>query len=210
MTNKEITINEERTPIIPGDLWAELADKSKWTPEQKVHAVIAYVNHGYFKRASKATGIPRQTIQGWAKESWWLKVTDCIYNMKSQKIASLYVNTIEHGAEQLLDRTKNGEYVYDKSGNMQYEENEDGEQKLDDDGNPVPKRKKLTAHSLAIDTIAIPQDKLAVLKGSTVNTKKDAALEHLMELSKLLHEVGVQALKKDNERHETIEHDNRI
>lgn len=207
MINKEITTNEASTPIISDDLWAELADKSKWTPEQKVHAVIAYVNHGYFKRASKVTGIPRQTIQGWAKESWWSKVTDCIYSMKSQKIESLYVNTIECGAEQLLDRTQNGEYVYDKTGNMLYEQ--DGE-KLDDDGNPVPKRKKLTAHSLAIDTIAIPQDKLAVLKGSTVNTKKDAALEHLKELSKLLHEVGVQALKKDNERHETIEHDNRI
>lgn len=204
MTSKEITIKEASTPIIPDELWTELADKSKWTPEQKVHAVIAYVNHGYFKRASKDTGIPRQTIQGWAKQSWWPKVTDCIYSMKSQKIASLYVNTIECGAEQLLDRTKNGEYVYDKEGNMLYEQ--DGE-KLDADRNPIPKRKKLTAHSLAIDTIAIPQDKLAVLKGSTVNPKKEDSLKYLEELGKVLHEVGKQALK---ERNEAIEHDNRI
>lgn len=204
----ELTVKD--IPLIPDELWLEISDlKGKkgsraFSPIEKVETVAHWVNTGSDASVSKITGINRCTIGRWRNNSsWWPKVILCFYRMKEQKIEATLINTIESGSDQLLDRAKNGEYVYDAEGNMRYEKDEDG-LKLDDDGNPIPKRKKLSAHSLAVDTIAIPQEKLAVLRGTSPKDKKDTALETLKELRKLLHEVGVKALAKDITKDSTL------
>ena len=171
------------TPTIPDELWDELLETNKgaqkkcYSPEQKIRLVAAYVNIGSLNKAAKQNNIPQQTAQHWKKQPWFNRVKQEVYKNCNDKIISGLSQITLKATQELQDRMEHGEYVYDKEGKVM----------LDEEGEP--RRKKLTAHSLAVDGIAIPSEKRAVLQGNDPRKKNDT-VETLRELRKLCHEMG--------------------
>lgn len=181
-------ISEEDSPIISDDLWREIVSFGEKTkkefvtpPEYKVMAVVLYANTGSAEKVGAKIGVTGKTVRIWKREPWWGKIEQAIFKAKNSKIAHSLTRTIEAATEQLEDRVKNGEYVY-----------KNNELVLDEEGNPV--RKKLNAHALSIDGIAIPSDKRALILGGNI-VKNDSA-NILKELKELFIEIGKQKEEK--------------
>lgn len=106
-----------------GSLDIELRDlyasNGKYTPEQKVQAVMAYMVTGTSRKASKICDIPEATIRWWkASSSWWQDVMSECRRKKQDELDAAFTNIIELGTEGVEDRLKNGNTVIDKHGDI--------------------------------------------------------------------------------------------
>lgn len=180
---EEKALAQEETVLIPDELWEELTDNTQspnpYPPEDKIRAVVAHVNHGSINRAAKAVNIPRKTVEYWSKSTWWPKVKHQVYRLCDDQMVATQTRLAQKALEEAEDRILNGEYVYDK----------DGDLVLDDDGKP--KRKKLPIKDVMVYGHAIPLDKRALLKGEGPK-RKDSGTEFLKELRGLLYDVGAK------------------
>jgi len=190
---------EESTPGLPDELWEELAEGGrKWTPKDKIRAVAVYVNFKSFVRASKDTNIPRETIMKWAKKPWWLKVVHEFYRHYNEEHIATLSRTMLVASEKLLDRVVNGEYVYDK---------DTGRKLLEEDGTII--RQELKTHTLAVDCLAIPIDKLAVMRGFDTKKSTDSDRNMLKDCQDdliAISKASREAAKADQEAR-IIEHE---
>ena len=174
-------------PGLPDELWDELRSEGgngRWTTTDRVRAALVYSTVGGSKRTEAITGVPEETVRHWKNYApWWNKVVHHVHKFNNQKHIASLTQTILAAGEELADRVKNGEYVYDKEGNMCL------------DANGVPKRRKLTAHSLAVDGIAIPGQRRALLLGDPTSRQETSGVETMRELKELFQTIGIKRVK---------------
>ena len=84
---------------------------SKYTDQQRLHAVAEYCSSGNTVATSKATGIPRGTLQGWTETDWWVEEVSKIQHEISEQIQAQNMQIATKAGEQILDRIENGDTV---------------------------------------------------------------------------------------------------
>jgi len=188
---KEIS-TEIETPGLSDELWAELNDfcekptggvLTKCRPDEIVKTVVAYATLGGSRKACAATGVPAATIRGWKqRQAWWPKIIAEVYAMQNEEHLSDLNSIIIKAGKELNDRVDNGDYVYDKEGKLITD--------TDEDGKEVPRRKKLSTHALAVDCLAIPTDKRALITGAKATTQETSSLAHLENIMRMCIDVG--------------------
>lgn len=100
-------VSEDSLDIELHDLYAA---NGKYTPEQKVEAVMAYLVTGTSRKASKICEVPEGTIRWWKKAAvWWMDVYDECKKKKQEELDASFTNVIHEGVEILADRMKNGD-----------------------------------------------------------------------------------------------------
>lgn len=107
--------DEDTLQIDLADLYSP---KSKYTPEQKVNAVMTFVLTGTIKKSAKIIGMPQQTLDRWKNEAvWWDDTVRECRKKKQDELDAMYTNLIHDAIEQVADRVKNGDTKFDKDGN---------------------------------------------------------------------------------------------
>ena len=89
---------------------------SKYTDSQRRQAALEYSIQGVMTKVAESTGIPRQTLDGWLKSSWWDSVTGAVRQGKEELIrqqeeiilASNAAIAIKAG-EVVMDRLEHGD-----------------------------------------------------------------------------------------------------
>ena len=78
---------------------------------EKRAAIAAYVVCGTLEGASRATGTPRQTIQGWRKKnpSWWDRIAAEVWELHEDEIRAGYREIVVNGIREIKDRVENGD-----------------------------------------------------------------------------------------------------
>lgn len=104
----------------------ELSDlyhpSSKYTPEEKVSAVLSYVVTGTSKKAAKnlkkQTGldVPHATIRYWkASALWWPDVYAECKKKKQEELDGAFTAFIHTAITEVEDRVRRGNYILDKN-----------------------------------------------------------------------------------------------
>lgn len=92
---------------------------SRYTPEEKIRAVMIYVMTGTIKASAKKAGIPQQTMQHWKQHAeWWEDTVRECRKKKQDELDSMYTNLIHEVVGQVQDRVLNGDTKVDKNGNQ--------------------------------------------------------------------------------------------
>ncbi len=83
----------------------------RYTEEQKRAAIAAFVVCGTLEGASRATKIPRQTIQSWKKKNstWWDRIEADVWDQEEDNLRAGIHAIVVEGLKQGLDRLKNGD-----------------------------------------------------------------------------------------------------
>lgn len=166
-------------PQLPDELWQEITEQHcKYSASERVRAVMGFIATGSRLGAGRVTGIPSEAMRRWMVQPWWQKVMDECYRIMNQQFSADLTRTAMKAAKELNDRVQNGEYVYDKEGNML----------LDEHG--VPKRTKLTSKRLAFDGLAIPVQQRAIVTGSKERTDKESTQKILKQIRDAFLEIG--------------------
>lgn len=116
----------ELKEVLPGKqdgLDIELRDlyaaNGKYTPEQKIETVMAYMVTGTSRKASKLCNVPENTIRWWkSQSSWWQEVMAECRRKKQDELDATFSRIIELGTDGVEDRLINGNTVIDKDGNQ--------------------------------------------------------------------------------------------
>jgi len=123
-TEKEVVLSddENKLDIELSDLYAP---NGKYTPEEKVAAVMSYVISGTSKKASRnlenQTGlkVPPDTIRWWKNSSiWWPDVYAEMKKKKQDELDGAFTSFIHTAIEGMEDRIKNGDHVVTKTGEI--------------------------------------------------------------------------------------------
>lgn len=110
---------------IDNSLNIELSDlyttQSKYTPEEKVEAVMAYVLTGKASYASKFLKkyggpiIPERTIRNWRQNAlWWEDVYIECKKQKQEELDGSFTRAIHNMIEAVEDRISKGDKIYDR------------------------------------------------------------------------------------------------
>lgn len=135
---------------------------SKYTPEQKMYAVVAYMVTGSSIKAEKMTGIDASTIRWWkTKSEWWDKALAEARRTKQDALDAHLTGLIHRSAEEFEDRLLNGDEVVDKYGDTH--------------------RKKMSGRDIAT-TLGILFDKRALIRGDPTSNS-GASSSQLKDLS---------------------------
>ena len=153
------------------DLAELYSSKARYTVEEKLAAVLAYVMTGSVRGVVRLTGFRQQTISAWKNESsWW---TDAYMSIKKEKQDEIDggLTTIIHAASsEIIDRITNGDEFIDKNGDA--------------------RRKKMTGKELAW-VMGISYDKRALLRGDP--TSRTEKVDYNKQLEDLRAEFGAMA-----------------
>ena len=121
------------------------AANGKYTPEEKLYAVVAYMVEGNSVRASKRTGIPADTIRWWKNNApWWNDAMKEGRRQYQDQLDAHLTRIIHKGAEEVAERLEKGDEIVTKDGDV--------------------RRKKMAGRDVAT-TMAILYDKRALLRG---------------------------------------------
>lgn len=137
--------------------------RSKWTPEQKMEAAVAYVCTGSAKAAATLCEVPRSTISSWVADAeWWPDAIGEARRRKQKELDGKLTGVIDSTLRQLQDRIANGDEVVGRNGEVS--------------------RKKVGARDLAI-IAGTMYDKRALLRGDPTSrsesTQGGVALQDL-------------------------------
>ena len=168
-TDKQILVNtpypriEQAYPKAPAykkqvdcsqvDLTSLYSAKAKYTAEEKLAAVVAYVLTGTVRGVVRLTGFKQQVISDWKNNStWWPDAYRQIKLEKQEEVDGTLTSIIHAAGSGILDRILNGDEVIDKNGDLV--------------------RRKMSGKELAW-TMGITFDKRALLRGDpTSRTEK--------------------------------------
>lgn len=162
---------KKQVPSNKYDLAELYSSRAKYTAEEKLAAVLAYVMTGSIRGVVRLTGLKQQVVSDWKNNSlWW---PDCYMTMKRDKQEEVdgSLTTIIHAANgEMLDRIINGDEIIDKNGDAV--------------------RRKMSGKELAW-VMGISFDKRALLRGDpTSRTEKVDTKQQMADLRK---EFGAMA-----------------
>jgi hypothetical protein len=134
----------------------------KYTPEQKMFAVICYMVEGNSMGAEKLSGIPSHTIRWWKnKSTWWDNAIRGARRKYQDVLDAKYTKTIHTGVDAVLDRLENGDEVVTKDGDVVH--------------------RQLSGKEIAT-IVGIFSDKRALLRGDPTSNPGGAKAGELEEL----------------------------
>lgn len=136
---------------------------TKWSPQDKMRAVMAYMVTASTWQAEEVSGIPRSTIKFWKETAaWWPKALEYARSAKKESLVSKLGVVQDLALEAVTDRLKGGDYKYDARNGEQY-------------------RIPISAKD-AMAIAAMSQDKGAVLRGEATNiTEKRGSQSSLLD-----------------------------
>ena len=82
---------------------------SKYGDDDRRRAVAEYCATGNVSATSRATSIPRQTIQHWTKQAWWDQEVGEVQQQITDQIRAQNMQIATKAGIQVLDRIKNGD-----------------------------------------------------------------------------------------------------
>lgn len=103
---------QKKTGPKPGGLVAMGMDRGIYPDEKKIEVVTLYFALGRVKEVAELTAVPASTIQAWRKQQWFYELLQEIREENNEKIDSNFNEIIETALYQLLDRVKNGDFVF--------------------------------------------------------------------------------------------------
>lgn len=88
--------------------------KSKYSVEEKVHAVMSYITTGDMKEVGKLTGIDAGTLHRWKNKSrWWPDLYKKCKDQKQEELDAKFTELVDLAVSGVKDRIINGDSVYD-------------------------------------------------------------------------------------------------
>jgi hypothetical protein len=159
------------------DLNALYSPRAKYTAEEKLAAVLAYVMTGTVAGVVRLTGFKQQVISDWKNNSsWW---PDAYHNVKKQKqeeVDGTLTSIVHAAAGGIMDRIMHGDEVVDKNGDLV--------------------RRKMSGKELAW-VMGITYDKRALLRGDpTSRSEKVDQTKLIAELKEDFANMAKQHLDK--------------
>lgn len=121
-SSQDVVVNSQNTQVEENALDVDLKDlyspKGKFTPEQKIQAVMSYLVTGTSRKASKICGINEATIRDWkTRSTWWMDAYAECKKKKQEELDAAFTQVIHNGVGYLIDRMENGDTKFDsKSG----------------------------------------------------------------------------------------------
>lgn len=95
------------------------AHNGKYTPEEKIQAVMAYMVTGTSRKASKICGVPEGTIRWWKADSlWWDDTMKECRRKKQDELDAMTTDVIHKAIEQIGERITHGNKKTTKDGEL--------------------------------------------------------------------------------------------
>ena len=163
---KEVLDEAVRRDGVPSDsdefdLSSMYDPRSKYTPEQKMQAVMAYVATGTSRQAQKYCIVPEETIRWWKHAAhWWPEAVHYAKQVKQEELDAKLTGVIDSAVEQLHDRILNGDEVLTKEGDT--------------------RRKKMSGREIAM-TMGIAYDKRGMIRTEAVGSSHKESIEESLE-----------------------------
>lgn len=194
---------------IDENIWSDLRDSSsgKYEPQDLLDAVAIYSSVGTLGNTSRLTGIPKSTLSAWKnKAPWWPALLKQTHTVLNDLIATRLTSIVLTATEQLHEQLVNGVPVYDKNGLPVMLPKEGQESVPDEEKEYTQLKRPFTPRELAMDALAIPFDKRALLKGDpTSKVEHVSHKEKLKEMETLFKELSEREKKTVNIAAERIE-----
>jgi len=166
-------LSDEQQSVELSDLYHP---SSKWTPEQKIAAVQAYVLTGTSRKASAICEIPESTIRWWKMSaSWWDDLIAQTRRERDDQIEAQFTKILTKAAGNMEERLEKGDEVLDKEGNVNY--------------------RAVSARDLAT-IAAIMYDKQALIRGNPTSKVARSETDALESLSKKFEEFATKMEKR--------------
>lgn len=166
-------LTEDQQKLELSDLYSP---SSKWTPEQKVAAVQAYVMTGTSKQAAALCDVPDSTIRWWKMQSaWWDDMVAQTRKERDDQIEAQFTKLLQKAAGNMETRLEVGDEVLDKDGNVNY--------------------RAVSARDLAT-IAAIMYDKQALIRGNPTSKVARSETDALESLSKKFEEFATKMEKR--------------
>lgn len=90
---------------------------SKYSPEQRLFAVYAYVITGSARKASRLTGVEEGHLLSWKKTSpWWDDAVKEVRRVKGEQMDSMLTSLMHQTGGEMEDRLINGDEVVGRNG----------------------------------------------------------------------------------------------
>ncbi|WP_373088660.1 transposase [Zhongshania sp.] len=176
--NTDIEYTIESLDIDPKDLvYGRGTDK--YTPEQKIQAVMYYLAlGGNAKKVERKTGLKASTIRKWkASAPWWDMVMAKARAIKQDELDAQFTTIIHDVVDEIRDRVEKGDYKMDNKGNLHRV--------------PMSGKELVVAASMLFD-------KRSLLRGDPTSIKKQASPEdNLKNVEKRLLET-INKAKEQN------------
>jgi len=113
----EVPKHHKQEPNNKYDLAELYSGRAKYTADEKLAAVLAYVMTGSVRGVVRLTGLKQQVVSDWKNNSsWW---TDAYMSVKKEKQDEVdgALTTIIHSASgEIIDRIINGDEIIGKNG----------------------------------------------------------------------------------------------
>jgi len=133
---------------------------TKYTEEEKLSVCNYYVVTGSAIKASKASGVPQQTIRAWTKTEWWNNMIGLVRGRLQDKLDGKFTGMIQRMLSELEDSIKNGDEILNgKTGEII--------------------RKRMSGRDL-VGALAIIIDKRALLRGDPTSHKRVTNIDKKM------------------------------
>ena len=135
------------------DLTSLYSARAKYTADEKLAAVLAYVMTGSIRGVVRLTGLKQQVVSDWKNNSsWWPDIYANVKKEKQEEIDGTLTSIIHAAAGGMMDRIMHGDEIIDKNGDAV--------------------RRKMSGKELAW-VMGITYDKRALLRGDpTSRTEK--------------------------------------
>ena len=181
--SKDVYVKAERVhkgrPRVNNEYdYSELySPRAKYTAEEKLQAVTAYVMTGTAVGAARVTGQLADTIREWKNHSsWWPDAYIQAKKERQEEMDGVMTAIVHEAGYQVLDRIQNGDEVIDKDGNVV--------------------RRKMSGKELAT-VMGITYDKRSLLRGDpTSRTEKVDTKQILDDVREQLKEIAKDHLDK--------------
>lgn len=143
------------------DLTSLYSSRAKYTADEKLSAVLAYVMTGSVRGVVRLTGFKQQVISDWKNNSsWWPDIYRDIKKQKQEEVDGTLTSIIHASAGGLMDRIQNGDEVLDKNGDFI--------------------RRKMSGKELAW-VMGVTYDKRALLRGDPTSRTEKVDQKALMQ-----------------------------
>ena len=111
--------HRKQVPNNEYDLAALYSSRAKYTAEEKLAAVTAYVMTGSVRGVVRLTGLKQQVISDWKNNSsWWPDAYATVKKEKQEEVDGTLTSIIHAAAGGVMDSILHGDEVIDKNGDL--------------------------------------------------------------------------------------------
>jgi transposase-like protein len=90
---------------------------SRYSCQERIRAVAAYLIHGTINKVSETTGIPKTTLRDWRNQEWWGPLADEVRAEKEIEFQAGFSRIVESAIGEIEDRLEHGDVKLVKTKN---------------------------------------------------------------------------------------------